>query len=352
MKIFLLLIYFGFQLSLIQLSAQNLRVVKAFAGAGRNVNWPEIKKEENSQDGPPFFFNDCAQGVTPTQASSTLEAQGGKSYSISNLSDNDPMTAWVEGVAGYGIGEWFEVKAQGLNEIYNGYQATPISWNNNSRVERFKIYWNGVAHCFLDLKDEMGYQRFDLNIPQSPQDSLYTFRLEIVSVYKGAKWDDVAISHLEYALCCFSTTTQLASFGVTFVEASTVKSGSEILAYDLERDSVHSSIVESKASQQHVSLLRISAGGKMIEVTPEHPLYVKDRGFISMIRLREETPGKSYEELVGNFQVKLWDSQKNESYFATIDSIEKLEGDFQTITIRHLSEGSMYIANGFITKTY
>ena len=69
-------------------------------------------------------------GGIPTKASSTLKGQGSKNYSIKNLIDDNPMTAWVEGVTGYGIGEWFEIKGK-ANIIYNGYQSSPTNWKNN-----------------------------------------------------------------------------------------------------------------------------------------------------------------------------------------------------------------------------
>ena len=58
-----------------------LPVIKAVGGGGRNVNWPLIKKNEGS-DGPGYFYNDCAQGVKPFKASSTLAGQGNKNYNV------------------------------------------------------------------------------------------------------------------------------------------------------------------------------------------------------------------------------------------------------------------------------
>jgi len=330
---------------------RELPVITAIGGGGKNIDWPSIKAEEDADpEGPGFFYRDCAQGVKATNASSTLAAQGAKSYNVSNLSDNNPMTAWVEGVGGYGIGQWFEVSAPRVNTIYNGYQATTTSWYNNSRVKRFKVYIDGKAHCFLDLTDEMGAQSFDLG--EMYYDSSYVFRFEIADVYKGAKWDDVAISHVDDVACCFAVNTQLMAVAGSFVEAGSLERGSEIMAYDFAADSVYSSVVEMKSTQKHITLLHISAGSKQIDVTPDHPLYVKDRGFVSMNRLREETPGKSYSEIAGTFELLMWDAAQGASYFATVESVEVLTGDFQTVTVRRLSNGGMYIANGFVSKTY
>jgi len=115
--------------------------IKAVGGGGTNVDWLEEKKNTDPE-GPGYFYNDCAQGVDPIKASSTLAPQGKNNYSVKNLSDDSPMTAWVEGKSDYGIGEWFEIKAINVNVIYNGYQSSPISWINNSRVKKFKVYKN------------------------------------------------------------------------------------------------------------------------------------------------------------------------------------------------------------------
>lgn len=334
------------------LSAQ-LTVITAIGGGGRNVDWLKEKvNAEKETDGPGFFYSDCAQGVKPQRASSTLTGQGQKSYGIMNLSDDDPMTAWVEGVAGYGIGEWFEISAANVNTIYNGYQSTPLNWLNNSRVKRFKVYVDGEPHCYLDLTDEMGQQSFDLNIVTKSYDSAYTFRFEIADVYKGNKWDDVCISHVDDVACCFAVSTRLYAMAGTFVQAGVLQKGTALLTFDQMRDTVSSAEVVLSAMQRHVTLLRVKAGGKSIEITPDHPLNVEGRGFISLAVLRSETPDKSYTELVGSTKVLLWSDENAMSYYAEIESIEELHGDFQTVTVRQLSNGSMYIANGFVSQTY
>jgi hypothetical protein len=262
------------------------------------------------------------------------------------------MTAWVEGVKGYGTGEWFEVSGAMVNTIYNCYQASPASWLNNSRVKRFKVYVDGEPHAYLDLTDEMGEQSFDLNLRHRNWDSTYIFRFEIVEVYKGAKWDDVCISHVDDMGYCFALTTQLSALAGSMLEAGSLERGAFILTYDPATDTVYTSEVLLNATQRHVTLLRVTAGGKTIEVTPDHPLDVQGRGFVSLQQLKSESPRNNYTTLIGTTSVLLWDEQSQSSCYAPIDSIEELHGNFQTATVRKLSKGSMYIANGFISKTY
>jgi hypothetical protein len=178
------------------LYAQTLPTINAKGGKGQSVDWLPIKEEEHEG----FFFNECAGIVEIVSASSELKPQGTKTYSVENLRDEDPMTAWVEGKPGYGIGESFSVRALTINTIYNGYQSTPLNWKNNSRVKKLKVYKDNKAICFLLLTDEMGEQVFTL--PIKKDEEFHVFKFEIVEVYKGLKWDDVAVSHVDYVEKC------------------------------------------------------------------------------------------------------------------------------------------------------
>jgi hypothetical protein len=261
------------------------------------------------------------------------------------------MTAWVEGVKGYGIGEWFEVKAGGVNTIYNGYQSSPQNWKNNSRVKRFKVYMNDTAVCYLDLTDEMGKQRFDLDVRQASYDDPITFRFEIVEVYKGDKWDDVAISHVDEMACCYASSTLISTLNGA-IPAGDVALGTSILSYDITADSINAAAVTLNASQQHVTLLRVTAGSQTIEITPDHPLFIEGIGFTALKNLRTAPGDSGYIAIGGKYKVLLWSEENQTSYFQTLDRVEVLHGMFSTVTIRRLSSGTMYIANGFISKTY
>jgi len=215
-KLLLLLLFFP-----ILLISQDIPVIYAQGG----VSWAEWKEnltdeawwwgtkdkisEGNSVKGTYIseYFN--------TSASSTLSDQGSSSYGVSNLNDLDPNTCWVEGASDYGIGEYFVIFPKddfdaGLagdtmfdipNVIYNGYQKSYYLWINNSRVKKFKIYVDNEPVCYLALKDKMGKQSFDLPIKATVQDESWLvewkeIKFEIVEVYKGNKWSDVAITEL------------------------------------------------------------------------------------------------------------------------------------------------------------
>jgi hypothetical protein len=341
-----------FYLLLVTKGYTQIPVIKATGGSGVNVNWQEEKKAYNNTDGPGFFYNDCAQELNAIRASSTLANQGQYSYGVSNVSDDDPMTAWVEGRDDYGFGESFEVKARAVNVIYNGYQSSAKSWLQNSRVKKFRVHHNNKPLCILELLDEMGAQFFDLpDADQYDYDRFNIYRFEILEVYKGTKWPDVAISEIQDVRCCFAGQTHIQAEGA-FLLAQDLESGAEVLTFDLDNQCVEPSKVLRTSSQLHATLYRIKTISREILVTVDHPLFVKDEGFISLSRYKRENGCIDFEELIGNMSFLIWDESLQILVYEPLTDIEKLNGAFETYTLRSLSRGNTYITNGFISKTY
>jgi len=340
--------------------AVELPTVKATGGEGTAIDWPRIKSVADSMDpedaGAGFFYDDCAQGVGPDTASSTLAPQGGKNYRLANICDENPMTAWIEGKPGYGIGEYFQIITPVVNTIYNGYQSTPSNWKNNSRVKTFKVYRNGRPLCYLELIDEMGRQWFDLPFDDSvSEDSVSydktVFRFEIVDVYKGLKYKDVAISEINYVGCCFPGATVISGMhGTTTVSALAVQD--TILGIDVESGGVSATVVTKISRQVHHNLLKVTCGSRSIEITPDHPLYVKGYGFLSVDALMKKRNVKRYDELVTTVEIGVWDDSLEVRKYVRLTSIEPVTGQFDTYSVRGLKNGSAYSANGFITTPY
>ena len=182
-------------------SQSNLSNVKTKIPTSKYKDWG--KKPVESQDGPTdtwTWTSHMCDGAENVKASSTLAQQGKYKYLASNILDDDPTTAWVEGNADYGIGEFLEFKdwvpmGNGEISILNGYQSSKTDWENNSRVKKFKISINGKDMCILELGDVMGVQTFNL-----PVNALKTLggggilRFTILEVYPGLKYKDTAIS--------------------------------------------------------------------------------------------------------------------------------------------------------------
>lgn len=333
------------------ISLAQLPVIRAVGGAGKNVNWPLEKKNEDPE-GPGYFYNDCAQGVKPIKASSTLAAQGNKNYQVKNISDGNPMSAWVEGKADYGIGEYFEIRAAGVNSIYNGYQSSPKNWLENSRVKRFKVYRNNTPICFLDLTDEMGGQRFELpGHNKYNQAKEYTFKFEIVDVYKGTKWPDVAISEMDVVLCCFVESTVINT-ETNSKNISNIRPGDSIYSVDINSGKINSTQVKKVTKQTHLSVLKIATERREIELTFDHPLYIKDFGFSSISRYMQAKKITEYGDLIGKIEILVLDENNQNTVYEKLKKIELTEGIFETYSILQLSEGKTFIANGFVTKVY
>ena len=192
------------------------------------------------------------------QASSELDKpdpfEGGRgSYSTLNLFDGIPSTAWVEGVAGHGIGESVIFSTGTLIPssltIRNGYQKSESIYRSNSRVKEVKLTLcagfmmegdvTEIAEVFyikpvsapltLAIKDIQDPQVLSLPwasvgtslspysmekelrehlsedirerkkwCPDCPDRFIFSLfiRMEIVSVWPGSRWDDTCISEL------------------------------------------------------------------------------------------------------------------------------------------------------------
>lgn len=149
---------------------------------------------------------------TSPLVSSSLPQQGNNNYGPSNANDFDLRTAWVFCGPNKGIGEYIEFRfdfPEGISDteareregefiIFNGYCKSVKTWEENSRVKKLKVYYNGKAICYIELQDIFYLQACDLrkffkNRVPAKDDRL---RFEIVEVYKGRKYDDVAISEI------------------------------------------------------------------------------------------------------------------------------------------------------------
>lgn len=230
----LLAAFFAYAFDAIAQTKNTLPNIKAKAPQTKYKDWGKAPIE--SQDGPTDTWTWSSMMCGGPQsdnikASSTLAQQGKIKYLATNVCDDNPNTAWVEGNADYGIGEFLEFKewmpmGDGAISILNGYQSSKTSWENNSRVKKIKLSINGKDYCTIELSDVMGVQTIDLpsnilNIIQGeskvvnsesevPEGSATTndengnivyyipftgsFRFTIMEVYPGLKWKDTAIS--------------------------------------------------------------------------------------------------------------------------------------------------------------
>ena len=292
--------------------------------------------------------NPCAQGLLVQKASSTLDSQGKNNYFVENINDYNHKTAWVEGKSDYGIGEYFIVESIVVNIIYNGYQKSKSSWSNNSRVKKFKVYQDNVPLCYLILNDVMGGQFFDL--PESELETIYKF--EIVEVYKGERWNDVAITHIDFQGCCVLDESIVLSIDKKAKNISKFNKGDFISTIDIESQKIIESEINQVFKQNHHELLEIITPLNKIKATKDHPFYIKDYGFISLRELLKKNKLKDYSCLNNQYEILVWDSLKKQTDYKPISEINLIKGNFTTYTILDINNGFNYIVNGFITRTY
>lgn len=147
----------------------------------------------------------CAGGSYKVEASSNLSTQGANSYIAKSANDFSYKTAWVEGKEGDGIGEYLEYSFKNESPritkviISNGYMKSQSAWENNNRVKQLKMYVNGKEYAILNLKDERSDQFFEVGTLGRHADGTdLVLRFEIMSVYKGKKYADTALTEIYF----------------------------------------------------------------------------------------------------------------------------------------------------------
>ncbi len=139
-------------------------------------------------------------------------------YSAYNAMDNNPKTAWSEGVEGDGIGEILIVSVDTSRpvEIWGGLGVSQELFNANNRPKNIRVYVlqanasSGAAQFgsfysdikvlgnhTIKLKDINNYQPLALPRFTLRKDGGRTFvAIEILSVYRGLKYKDTCISEI------------------------------------------------------------------------------------------------------------------------------------------------------------
>lgn len=136
------------------------------------------------------------------EVSSRLNGKQANAYGPGNLVDG-PETAWVEGAKGNGIGERVRISQAGGSQkmkfqkilIWNGYQKSAKTFDENARVRELRLTWPGGTHV-VELQDKTGEQIIRLPSPLN----VPWIQFEIMSVYPGSKYQDTALSGLSLNL--------------------------------------------------------------------------------------------------------------------------------------------------------
>lgn len=313
-----------------------------------------------------------------TTVSSSLASQGSNDYTAKSVSDDDVRTAWVEGVKGYGIGEYVEFifnynapRAISVT-ISNGYNKNATSWKNNSRVKTLNVYENDKLLMVVNLADTRDLQQFELPYPipnRKEENGLSVYKedmppvrlkMMISEVYKGDKYDDTAISEIIFDgidVHCLAEGTIITMADMKGLVIEKIKPGQEVLVWNPVKKKVEQQTVVKIHSARHSAsdmiVIHYDLKEKLtLTLTADHPLY-STTGWVSVnphaTSNYKRYAGVNIDEL--NTNSILYGFSKNERKLGNkkIDSIEYFDSTdyktFNTYTLE-LDGNGIFFANG------
>lgn len=298
----------------------------------------------------------CGGGPYKITASSYLQEQGKNTYLPDNIHDFDLLTAWVpKGTVGMKINFHFKPFAPRVNEIllWNGYIKNVDLWKANSRVAKFKLYVDGKPKAILNLVDSTNAQSFKIDPIQSTdstKDLILT--LEILEIYKGTKYSDVAISEVNFDgldVHCFAKGTMVSLANGKTKEIQNIQSSDSILTFDLTQEKLVIASNPKLITARHSNLVKLHFKDREITVTDDHPFWTQDKIWASL------NPDKSNQNYLQEEPVKLLSKgdkifvPEDNSFLEIID-IDQVQKEQLTYTLE-FENGESFIANGLLVKT-
>ncbi|GAA0722173.1 hypothetical protein GCM10009430_24310 [Aquimarina litoralis] len=308
----------------------------------------------------------CGASVAQVAASSYLSSQGNTTYSPKNAHDFDYKSAWVEGVSGYGIGEYITYSFPQENprittiSIVNGYVKSEKAWRANSRVKKIKMYLDDEPYAILMMEDKRAAHHFTVppigNGDRHNYDELsklpdWTLKFEILEVYPGEKYEDTVISEIYFDgidVHCFAAGTKITMADTTKKNIEELRIGDEILSYNTSTTTYSTSVIKELANPVHDQLITITFDDQShITCTTDHPLLTSKGSWVSYHPAKTM---RDYDydtvELLEVGTILLGENQSKR-----ITSIAKDINEQLTYTIVELDNGTNFIANGIIVGT-
>ncbi|MBN1797540.1 MAG: hypothetical protein JW822_03125 [Spirochaetales bacterium] len=130
-----------------------------------------------------------------------LDQKNSERYRPDKAFDNDPLTSWVEGVSGTGVGSYVGINLSGSVKVDSiGFMPGYFDekwWRHNNRIKAAEIYlyYSGGEKCikyqFLDIMQE---QRVDLGGTYD----LTEVVIMIKSIYAGSQWNDTCLAEISF----------------------------------------------------------------------------------------------------------------------------------------------------------
>lgn len=305
----------------------------------------------------------CGGGPKEVTGSSYLQSQSSNSYEPQNAHDFSYKEAWVEGVDGYGIGEYlsykFDASSPRISEIIvvNGYVKSAASYRDNCRVKKLKVYIDDKPYAILNLNDERSAQHFKVgplgiseredwnalkNLPN------WTLKFEIMEVYKGDRYEDTVISEIYFDgldVHCFAKGIKIMMSDSSEKNIETLIVGDQVKFYDFTSGLFNDATILKLEKAKHQYLVKYTfASGRTIIATKDHPLFVEIKGWCSFV----PDQSKQYKGFDAIQKIELGDKVKTNEGSDQIRSITYIKQKQQTYTISLLSEGNNFVANGIV----
>jgi LysM repeat protein len=145
------------------------------------------------------------RNLTPlatVSASSHLPTDHWGQYQSWMATDGALGTAWVEGVAGSGLGEWIELRFPGTVEIHAirldiGYDKSADVFYKNNRIKRVTLVFSTGEQIELGFADKRGMQEISLARAPGPAIETTSVKVVIEEVFPGWKYDDTCLAEIE-----------------------------------------------------------------------------------------------------------------------------------------------------------
>lgn len=307
----------------------------------------------------------CGGGPREVSASSRLDSSTNINYEPENAHDLNYKTAWVEGIEGYGIGEYleytFDARSPRITNIIvcNGYVKSAKAWKENSRVKKLKLHFNNTPIAILNLEDSRSSQSFSIDTIGSPDRSQafgsenkpdWKLKFEILEVYKGDKYDDVVISEIYFDgidVHCLAKGTEILISKNETKSIEDLAIGDTVMSLDSQGNFVPDK-VESLANPFHKDLIQISLrNGSNITCTTDHPLLSTNHSWVSYSP-RKTMYAYQYSSIA---QLSIGTKLITPTGEVEVEKIEIITGTQQTYTIVKLYSGNKFIANGIVVGT-
>ena len=146
-----------------------------------------------------------SRNLTPlatVSASSHLPTDRWGQYQSWMATDGALGTAWAEGVAGSGVGEWIELRFPRTVEVHAigidvGYDKNADVFFKNNRIKRVTLVFSSGERIDLGFADKQGMQTVVLARAPGPSIQTTFVRVVIAEVFPGWKYNDTCLAEIE-----------------------------------------------------------------------------------------------------------------------------------------------------------